>query len=114
MKMTMTNEEMGGYIETLSKLKERGKLGYAIARNLRLLRTNATEYLTEKARGFKEYGKQQGSIIRVAPDDYMREMGDIPSISHEVEVYQVDEETFTSGSLDSVQMESLLWMVQEG
>ncbi|MCD7881065.1 MAG: hypothetical protein LUG47_05275 [Clostridiales bacterium] len=115
MKTTMSNEEMGRCVEILSTLKESGKLGYAVARNLRLLRTAATEYLDARAKAFQKYGTadQNTGTSTISVTDYVRELGEIPYISHEVDLYQVDEETFISGSLTSDQMSALLWMVKE-
>ncbi|MCD8208538.1 MAG: hypothetical protein LUD72_11415 [Bacteroidales bacterium] len=112
----MTNAEMVQAIDVMVGLSETGKLGYAIARNLRLLKTEATEYIQLRSELFQKYGIQNGSQWRIPPEnieEYIKELGDIPSIDHEVNVFKVSEEDFVSGSLTAAQMESLLWMVKE-
>ncbi|MCD7722684.1 MAG: hypothetical protein LUH82_01855 [Clostridiales bacterium] len=110
--MTLTNEQMVIYVEMLTALNERGKLGYAIARNLRRLRDAATEFIDARAKVFDEYGKDAGDGKKTLSINlYNEKLGDIKDIEHEVDVYQVDEKTFFSGNLTSAQMEALLWMV---
>lgn len=112
--MQMTNEQMAANIDLLSGLQETGKLGYAIARNLRKLKDTATEYLEAKQKMFQEYGEDIGDgRVRVDPSVLVDVLGDLMFIQHEADVYQVDEDTFTSGTLTSAQMEKLLWMVEE-
>ena len=46
MKVQMTNEQIKGYIDVLVQLKdEKGKLGFAIAKNRRKMLTEAEEFL---------------------------------------------------------------------
>ncbi|MCC8039174.1 MAG: hypothetical protein LIP02_13730 [Bacteroidales bacterium] len=112
----MTNAEMDSAVQAMSNLHETGKLGYAIARNLRILKTECTEYLQLKAELFEELGDRDGNQYSIPPDkipEYIERLGDIPSIDHEVNLYTITEEEFLSGTLTSDQMEALLFMVQE-
>lgn len=112
--MIMTNEEMSRNIEILSKLEEQHTLGYAIARNARKMKDAAAEYLNERAKVFQECGKNAGNgKISVDMNVFNERVGEIAKIEHEVDIFQVDEETFLSGSLTSGQMEALLWMVKD-
>ncbi len=115
MKVKMTNLEMEHNIEVLSSLNETGRLGYAVARNLRLLKDNATEYLETKASAIREYGTLDEEKGVIAIDNALLNdmLKDIRFISHEFDAFQVDEETFVNGSMTSQQMELLLWMVHE-
>lgn len=110
---TMTNEQMATAVEVLSTLGETGKLGYAIARNLRKLKDSATEYFEMRSKFFHEFGTKKNGMYSVPIDVYTENMGDIGRIEHEVDIYQIDEETFFSGGLTSSQMEQLMWMVKE-
>ena len=112
--MKMTNEQMSANVELLAGLQETGKLGYAIARNLRKLRDAAAEYLDAKQKMLVEYGEDMGDgRYKVDIEVFQREVGELAGIQHEADIYQVDEDTFTSGTLTSGQMEQLLWMVKE-
>jgi len=118
---TMTNEQMATAVEVLSTLGETGKLGYAIARNIRKLKDAAKEYLDIKAKAFQDFGQaiplKDGKSMTIVPkenmDDFQAALADLKDIEHEVDVYQIDADTFFSGSLKSNQMESLLWMVKD-
>ncbi|MCC8047304.1 MAG: hypothetical protein LIP12_17760 [Clostridiales bacterium] len=116
--MKMTNEEMRVSIDVLAQTQEAGKLGYAIARNLRKLRDAAKEYIEMRDKLLQEYGtpsKTPGQVS-VTVDAWQKitaELGDIPEITSDVDVFRVDEDTFCSGGLKSNQMSALLWMVKE-
>ncbi len=114
--MKFTNQEMFENIELLSGLNEKGKVGYAIARNLRKLKEECTEYLNTRTEAFSKYGtvidKDKG-IVNISADILEREIKDIKDIEHNVDIYKVDEETFINGNLTSSQMEKLLWMIED-
>lgn len=107
---------MSKAIDTLSKLDERGKLGYAIARNRRLLTEAATEFLQMKDKLIAQYGEPQGSgsyrLTKEAQDKINSELAEFAGIEHEVNVMTVDEETFYSGGLSSQQMYDIWWMAE--
>lgn len=117
--MTMTNAEMASNIEILSQLKEKGKLGYAVARNIRKLRDAAKEYLELREKLFQEYGHSVGGNRYVVDKEKLPEFLEalkadgIPDIEHDFEAFQVDEDTFCGGGLNSQQMDKLMWMVKE-
>lgn len=116
--MKMTNEEMGVNIEVLAALKETGKLGYAVARNLRKMKEEAKEYLDLRRELLSKYGKptDDGKIFVFGENfkHYQEELGDIPKIEHEVEVFTVSEDEFIAGGINSQQMAVLMdWMVKE-
>lgn len=117
--MTMTNAEMASNIEILSQLKEKGKLGYAIARNIRKLRDAAKEYMDLRDKLFQEFGHSVGGsrfvVDKEKLPDFLEALNTdgIPDIEHDFEAFQVDEETFCGGGLNSQQMSALMWMVKE-
>lgn len=112
----MTNAEMCECINVLSELRETGRLGYAIARNKRKLMDAAKEFLELRDDLLQKYGESEDGIYySVSPensDAYIKELGDIPQIAHEVEIFTIPEDVFFGGSLKSNQMEKLLWMVK--
>lgn len=116
--MKMTNEEMRKSIEALNMAQETGKLGYAIARNLRKLRDAAKEYIDIYEGLLKEHATQSktpGRYILTPEAQEKIEAGiaEFKDIESDVDVFTVDEETFCSGELKSNQMSVLLWMVEE-
>ena len=117
MKVEMTNEEMRKAIEVLSTAREKGKLGYAIARNTRKLKDAAKEYLDMREKLIREHGdKDEKGNITVSEKKWAKcqeEMEDIMGISHEADLFAVSSDDFMSGTLNSWQMERLLWMVKE-
>lgn len=113
--MRLTNEQMWESINALSSVKETGKLGYACARNLRRLIDACTEYIEVRDRLMAEYGKDEGDgKFAFAPDkakQFREAIQEYSAIEHEVDVFQVSEDVFTSGGLTTREMYTLEWMV---
>lgn len=119
MKITMTNNEMANYIELLSGCHETGKLGYAIARNLRRMKDAATEYLNLRADLFRKFGRpvdgDPGSVCipKEHVEAFRNELREVADIAHDVDVFTVPPDVIWSGGLTSDQMSQMLWMVEE-
>jgi len=115
--MKMTNNEAYDALNLLVRLREKGRLGFVIAKNIRILRGEISEYIALRDKLIQEVGKKKDdSYVIDNPDniqkflDLIREYDDI---SFEFIPQQIDEETFCSGSLTSDQMFLLDWMVKE-
>lgn len=103
--MKYSNAQMYQYREQLKNLLERkDKLGYAAARNTRVLNTELTEFDKMKndliiKYGTKEVngdGKETGNVI-IKPDnerinDFLEEMERYSTIEHEVNLFQLNYE----------------------
>ena len=115
--MKMTNGEMWDSIQTLSAVKETGKLGYACARNLRKLMGEAREFMDTRDRLLAEYGEDQGNGKFVIPPEkvaaFTADLSEYSAIEHEVGVMTVSEDVFCSGGLTTKEMYALGWMVKE-
>lgn len=115
--MKLTNSVMWESIQVLSNTKETGKLGYACARNLRKLMGECREYMEIRDKLLAKYGTPDGTgRYTFEPEkakEFSKEIIEYAAISHEVDVMQVDEETFCSGSLTTKEMFTLEWMVKE-
>lgn len=115
--MKLTNDIIFSGIQTLSDLHEKGKLGYACARNLRKLYDAGKEFLEKRDELIMQYGQKQENGTYVIPDTNLNafntEMREYAEIEHDVDIMQVSEEEFVSGSLDSQAMYKLSWMVNE-
>ena len=116
--MKMSNEQMWEGIQALSCVKETGKLGYACARNLRRLMDACKEYIEVRDRLMMEYGTPQGdgrfTFEQNKAQAFAEAIREYATIEHEVDVFQVDEDTFCSGTLTTKEMYALDWMVKEG
>lgn len=95
-----TNGEMERMVDALSPLLPRADLiGYAAARNTRLLRSAAAEYYGMRERLIAKHGEPfvDGSGVRrmrIGPDSpnveaYKADIAEFQRISHEVELYRI-------------------------
>lgn len=115
--MKFTNEQMFQNIIAMHGLHETGRLGYAIARNLRKMTDAAKEYLDIRERVLSKYGTDQGDgrylVLQENADAFRNELNEYATIEHDVDVFHVTENEFVSGNMDSEQMFMLDWMVGE-
>ena len=109
--MKMTNEEMLQNILLTSRLKETHTLGYAIARNTRLLKETAKEYVDMHDKLIAEFTDPETGRAKISNEVYKERLGEYMDIEHEFTPFKVTEEVFCSGNLTSQQMEKLFWMV---
>lgn len=113
--MKFTNDEMFQNIMTMSNLYETGRLGYAIARNLRKMKDEAKEYIEIRDQLLDKYGTDNGdgkySIDQENVPEFTAEIEKYANIEHDVDVFQISEADFVSGNLNSQQMYILDWMV---
>ena len=113
--MKFTNDEMLRSIMMMRDLHETGKLGYAIARNMRKMTDASKEFMDIREQLLQKYGTDTGDGKYTISSDnaiaFSREISEYSEIEHDVDVFCVDEDTFTSGDLDSQQMYVLEWMV---
>lgn len=117
--MIFTNGELFESIQTLQACREQNKLGYAIAKNLRLLLTEGKEYLEARDAAIQKYGtpdSENFGKFNFTPEQAQHLQDDIGWMANEktadIPIYQIPEEVFTSGSLTSQQMYALDWMVK--
>lgn len=121
--MTFANAELEQAVSVMSQLNETSpRLAYAIAKNMRKMKDEVQDYVTVKDQALNQYGTaltkdgQPTGQYELRGENlikYREALGDLPNETIDVDVYQVDEDTFLSGSMNSKQMESLLWMVRE-
>ena len=116
--MKLTNDLIYTGIQILQNVSEKGKLGYACARNLRKLRDAGKEFLEKRDELVMKYGtlNEDGTLYMLPKEkvkDFNDELSEYMNIEHEVDIMQVDEETFCSGTLDNKVMYDLYWMVKE-
>ena len=116
-KKKMTNIEMYENLMCIKNTSETGKLGYALAKNLRRLTDAAEEYLKTRDEKLMEFGEDQGNgqyrIPKEKIGEFREVMKEFDEMEEEFDAYTISEEMFTSGNLTTAQMFTLGWMVNE-
>lgn len=123
MKKTLKNSEMflmQSQLEPL--LSQRGKLGYAVARNYRILSTSLTEYSRVRNELIKKYGEEvrdengtpQIRLPITSPNfqKFCDDLAPINEIEHEVELMMVASENVID-SLTAAEILSIDWMIED-
>ncbi|MBQ9662742.1 MAG: hypothetical protein IJV40_06285 [Oscillospiraceae bacterium] len=115
--MKMTNNEAYEALNLLVRLREKGRLGFVIAKNIRILRGEISEYISLRDKFIQEAGTRKGDAYVIENPENIQKFMDLiseyDSISFEFTPQTIDEETFCSGGLTSDQMYALDWMVKE-
>ncbi len=116
--MTFTNGEAFNSVQLLEGLKETGKLGYAIAKNLRRLKDELTEFYTKREELVHKYGTASDDGSYTIPKEnvgaFVDELQEYGNMTFEYSPCKVSEDVFCGGNLTSDQMYVLDWMVDGG
>lgn len=123
--MKYTNQEMEQMLDALQPLLERRDvIGYAAARNTRVLRTELTEYTNVRDELVMKYGTAdmdadgnptgQVSLSVTSPHfrDFAEEMARYAGISHEPELFRLKYEE-AIGQLSGNELLAVEWMFEE-
>ena len=123
--MKLTNVQMSNYLDALQAIagKATGKLGYAVSRNMRKLANENVEFMQIKNELINKYGTEyvdeSGECqisIKVGTDGYskfMEEIKEYCEITHDVDIYMIDETELYSSTLNANEMMSIDFMVEE-
>lgn len=119
--MKLTNKKMDECFNALNDISEKtnGKLGYAIARNLRKLSEELVEYQSLKDKAIFKYGEKDNnghtSIIVGSEgyDNFINEMKEYMNIEHDVQIFTVTEEEVLKSDLNAKEMLAIDFMIQE-
>lgn len=119
--MKLTNKKMDEYFLALSKMSEKatGRLGYAIARNLRKLSEELVEYQALKDKAINKYGEigENGiATIKVDPNSeafksFTEDMKEYMDIEHDVQIFMVSEEEVVNSPLNAKEMLAIDFMI---
>lgn len=112
--MIFTNAQMFESVVLLSKLDEKGMLGYAIARNRRLLITEAQEYSNKREELLREHCTEIAPGQFKPTPEFFEALHPYSELTADVPIMQISPEIFYSGNLTSNQMFALEWMVKDG
>jgi len=115
--MKMTNVEGAQCLSVMMSIQEKGKLGFAIAKNMRKLNDELREYFAKRDELIMQYGEKRDGDRYWVPPEKAQEFIDALSVYDEIEFdfepQKINEEEFCSGSLTSDQMYALYWMINE-
>lgn len=117
--MKLTNKQMDEYYFALDKLSEKatGRLGYAVARNLRKLSEELVEYQSLKDKAIEKHGEKGDdgvSRIKIGSDEYklyLTEMKEYMEIQHDVPIFFVKESDLMNSDLNAKEMLSIDFMI---
>lgn len=123
--MKRTNNEMMGMLEALAPLLDRRDvIGYAAARNTRLLRTELNEYSRIRDELVMKYGEAEigedgnpTGRVSIAPTSanfpmFLDEIGRFAEIEHEPELFTIKYGE-AIGKLSGSELLSVEWMFEE-
>lgn len=115
--MKMTNNEAYDTLSLLVRLREKGKLGFVISKNIRILRNELSEYIAKRDEMIQRLGTKQNDTFKIEGqekiDEFLSLIKEYSDIEIEFTPQLIDAETFWSGNLTSDQMADLSWMVKE-
>lgn len=100
-------------------LSDRGELGYACARNLRMLAFSTSDYLARRDEAVRRHGTPaDGGGTSISPRDegwapFLEEMGPLDAIEHEVDVTTVEASRLV-GKLSGAEMLEIGFMLDWG
>lgn len=119
--MKLTNRQMDEYLYSLNQIasKTKGKLAFAIAKNMRVMQNELIEYHKIKDGLIQKYGEPSdngGFQLNIESDafkEFIIEMKEYDSIESDVNIIMVEPEQVYESSLDSYEMMQILFMVRE-
>lgn len=117
MKVKMTNAQALERMMAISSLDEKGRLGYAIAKNRRKIQDEIAEYIKLHDEALQEYGipsEKKAGQYTLTPDAIAKinaKLAEYAGIGCEVDILAVQPEELCSSSLTSKQMFDIDWMV---
>lgn len=116
--MILNNAKMLESVSVLSKVEEKGMLGYAIMRNRQKLSAEVMDYSKKRDELLMEYGNDIGNgQFQLMPENaalFFEALRPYSELTVDVPVMQVSPEVFYGGNLTSSQMFALDWMVKDG
>ena len=117
----MKNKEMDELLVGLTGLmdKAQGKLGYAIAKNYRIISNELKEYLGLKDQAIAKFGEpDENGRVRIligteSYKNYLEEMKQYDDIESEINIVMVSPDDVYSSDLTAKEISGLLFMIKE-
>lgn len=122
--MKLTNIEMSAYLNSLKEIsgKTKGKLSYAVARNIRKLTNELVEFENIRNDLICKYGAEVKAENRFVIDPqnnpegfekYWKDMQEYVYISHEIDIFKIDPIEFETSDLTAEDIMNIEFMINE-
>lgn len=119
--MKITNIDMSIHLNSLNSISSKvtGKLGYAVARNIRKLSNELIEFENIRQEHIRKYGKENEDGDYVIKKDteefnkFVADMSEFANIAHDVDIFMIDDEDLIKSSLTADEMMMLDFMIKE-
>lgn len=122
--MKLTNVEMSACLNSLKEIsaKTKGKLSYAVARNIRKLTNELVEFENIRNNLICKYGSEVKSENRFVIDPqsnpegfekYWQDMQEYIYISHDVDIFKIDPIEFETSDLTAEDIMNIEFMINE-
>ena len=119
--MKLTNLEMFNYLNALDNISDKvyGKLGYAVARNLRKITNELIEFEDMRLKIFYKYAtlnKDNEYELQPNTESYQKfinEINEIAMISHKVDIYKIEPDLVIESNLSAKELNDLIFMIKD-
>lgn len=118
--MQLKNIEMSNYLNALNQISNKvtGKLGYAVARNIRKISDEVFEFEKIKNELINKYGEDSDGqkVIRLNTEPYQNfldEIQEYKDIAHEVDIFMIDAYEVWKSDLTAKEIISLDFMIND-
>lgn len=119
--MKLTNIEMSNHLNSLNQIssKVKGKLGYAVARNIRKISNELIEFENIRLEHIRKYGTENDNgecVIKKDTTEYNQfliDMQEYATISHDVDIYIIDAEFVMESDLTANEINTIYFMIKE-
>lgn len=119
--MILKNNEADYYLTVLKSISKdvSGKLGYAVARNIRGFNNSLKEYTQFKNELIVKYGERKGNEFSLSQNskkykDFQNELKPLAEIEHDVPIMLIDAEDVYNSSLTADKIGELFFMIKDG
>lgn len=119
--MKITNNNADYYLSVLKIIapKATGKLGYAVARNMRNLSNSLTEYIQRKNSLIIKYGTEINGEISLNKSDknyklFLNEIKEFSNIEHDIDIMKVAPDDIYNSTLSADVISNIMFMIDEG
>lgn len=119
--MKLTNIQMSNNLNSLRQIsnKVRGKLGYAVSRNIRKISEELIEFENIRLEHIRKYGTNNGNgecVIKKDTQEYnqfLTDMQEYATIEHDVDIYMIDAEEIFKSDLTADEITTIDFMINE-
>lgn len=119
--MKLTNVEMSNHLSSLNHIssKVKGKLGYAVSRNIRKMSNELIEFENLRLEHIRKYGTDNGNgecVIKKDTTEYnqfITDMQEYATIAHDVDIYMIDAEEIFKSDLTADEITTIDFMINE-